>query len=155
MQGLATLTRGHRVNGVMALAIGIALLAALILGGVALNTRTDLPMIGGADSAAQPAVNRLAEMTFVEQNVWNLERTAPTTRAAIHFSEDNSFDYTVPTSEARIKFVEENAWDYESRGQFANEPQVSGSAPDYQFIEENAWGDAGQLPSGDFGQLDY
>lgn len=179
MQEQATRTRRYGVNGVMALAIGSALLAALILGAVALNSQANLVTIGGSNEAAAPAnLNRMSEIAFVEQNAWEyasanvattgerirflennaFEYAAPSNAVSmetVQFLEENTFEYAVPQTGARIKFLEENSWNYAPHAQFAEEASEPASAPDVRFIEENVWGESNVLPTGDTGQLDY
>ena len=147
MQAPTTLTRDNRFNRMTAGAIGLAVLAASVLGAVALNERVELPLLGDSSEISAPAnTTTKAKIEFFEQNRFDYAAVEPTDPL---FLEENSWDYQPAAnyaSVASIRLIEENSFDY----------ATSTTSQQIQFQEENGWDyQAPLLPPADSGASDY
>jgi len=177
MQAPTTMTRGNGFNRLTAGAIGLALLAASVLGAVALNERVELPLIGGSSEISAPAnTTTKAKIEFFEQNSFDYAVSAPidpffleansfdyqpvansATADSIRFNEDNVFEYAAtPMTSEQVRFHEENVWEPQGHARTAGDADAAGAAQDYRFLEENVWEQQSQmLPPTDTGARDY
>jgi hypothetical protein len=147
MQAPTTLAGDGRFNRLTAGAIGLALVAASVLGAATLNERVELPLIGGSSADGAPAdTMTTAEIEFVEQNTWDYQPSANyATVERIRLIEDNSFDYASPVTVEEIRFLEDNVWERQGYAQPAGAASVAVSIQDLKFLEENVWEVQGQM----------
>ncbi|MFW6074493.1 MAG: hypothetical protein ACOC9Y_02795 [Chloroflexota bacterium] len=159
MQGPTTLTRRYEFHRILALAIGIVLLAALILAVVALNRPADSSIAGEGSNTITPATtDGMEQITFLEQNVWEYAAVPVTGIEQMRFLEQNDFQFAAPPmTNAQIKFMEDNDWEYAPAAQVAQDVSEPTSTRDFRFLEENDWEYSSDvmLPIGDAGELDY
>lgn len=141
MQAPTTLTGDGRFNRMTAGTIGLAALAASILGAVALNERVDLPLNGGSSVESAPATTTTrTQIAFFEQSTWDYQPSANSaTVDRIRLIEDNSFDYATPVTTEQIRFFEDNVWELQGYAQPAGAAPSVDSTQDFKFLEENVW----------------